>query len=351
MATPCTTCRCRPVHCRPPLRRRFLGRATSTPSPRCNLNCSSISPTELWNRWWHQGKRATAVQRRLFGKKPVRKKLIRGGSGGGPQPGQGCVSTPSTEAELDVLMDVFGLAQTEGLDYTASLAMMLKAVLISPQFLFITPSTEISAEQEIVPLDDHQLASRLSYLLWASPPDAKLSTLADQGKLHHPKMLRTQIKRLLKHPRARALFDGFGAQWLRVTDLRRQVFDPELFPQMTAEMREAMADEPRLLFENIVQKNHRVIRFIDSDYTYVNEPLASLYGIKKPIRGPRMRRIQLDNPNRGGILGMSATLAATSFPNRTSPVRRGLGARTGAWGTHPTPHRISQSSRMRNTRM
>ena len=85
-----------------------------------------------------------------------------------------------------------------------------------------------------------------------------------------------------------------------------------------------MTDEPRLLFENIVQKNHRVIRFIDSDYTYVNEPLASLYGIQKPIRGPRMRRIQLDNPNRGGILGMSATLAATSFPNRTSPVRRGV---------------------------
>ena len=272
-----------------------------------------------------EGKRATAVQRRLFGKKPRKEEAYQEAAREVARNlGRDAYRRPPTEAELDVLMDVFGLAQTEGLDYTASLAMMLKAVLISPQFLFITPSTEISAEQEIVPLDDHQLASRLSYLLWASPPDAKLSTLADQGKLHHPKILRTQIKRLLKHPRARALFDGFGAQWLRVTDLRSQVFDPQLFPQMTAEMREAMTDEPRLLFENIVQKNHRVIRFIDSDYTYVNEPLASLYGIQKPIRGPRMRRIQLDNPNRGGILGMSATLAATSFPNRTSPVRRGV---------------------------
>ena len=242
---------------------------------------------------------------------------------------------PPTEAELDVLMDVFGLAQTEGLDYTASLAMMLKAVLISPQFLFITPSTEISAEQEIVPLDDHQLASRLSYLLWASPPDAKLSTLADQGKLHHPKMLRTQIKRLLKHPRARALFDGFGAQWLRVTDLRRQVLTRAL-SQMTAEMREAMTDEPRLLFENIVQKNHRVIRFIDSDYTYVNEPLASPYGIQKPIRGPGCGASNSITPTEAASLACRPRWQPLHFPTDQSGSSGGLGARTGAWGTHPT---------------
>ena len=148
-----------------------------------------------------EGKRATAVQRRLFGKKPRKEEAYQEAAREVARNlARDAYRRPPTEAELDVLMDVFGLAQTEGLDYTASLAMMLKAVLISPQFLFITPSAEISAEQEIVPLDDHQLASRLSYLLWASPPDAKLSTLADQGKLHHPKILRTQIKRLLKHP-------------------------------------------------------------------------------------------------------------------------------------------------------
>ena len=83
-------------------------------------------------------------------------------------------------------MDIFDLARENGLDYTASLAMMLKAVLVSPQFLFITPSGEVQSNQDIVRLDDHQLASRLSYLLWAAPPDAELSILADNGELHKP---------------------------------------------------------------------------------------------------------------------------------------------------------------------
>ena len=83
-------------------------------------------------------------------------------------------------------------------------------------------------------------------------------------------------------------------------------------------------NEPRLFFESIVRENRRVIRFVDSHYTYLNEPLAKLYDVKPSVQGPRMRRVKLENLNRGGILGMSATLAATSFPNRTSPVRRGV---------------------------
>lgn len=202
--------------------------------------------------------------------------------------------------------------------------MMLKAVLVSPQFLFITPSGSTPSDQDVVRLDDHQLASRLSYLLWAAPPDAELSALADKGELHRPETLRSQTERLLMHPRSRALYDGFGAQWLRVNDLERQVFDPDLFPQMTPALRRAMIAEPRLFFESIVRENQRIIRLIDSDYTFLNEPLAKLYGLKPSIQGSEMRRIKLENPNRGGILGMSAALAATSFPNRTSPVRRGV---------------------------
>ncbi len=272
-----------------------------------------------------EGQRPTSIQRRLFGRTPSKeedfpeaaRKVARSMA-------REAYRRPATDAELSVLWDIFTLSREHGLDYTASLAMMLKAVLVSPQFLFITPSAEVASGQDIVRLDDHQLASRLSYLLWAAPPDAKLSALADQGTLHHPKTLRSQIKRLLKHQRARALFDGFGAQWLRVNDLERQVFDPVLFPQMTPALRQAMMDEPRLFFEHIVHKNQPIIRLIDSDYTFLNESLAELYDIQKNIRGPRMRRVKLNNPNRGGILGMAATLAATSFPNRTSPVRRGV---------------------------
>jgi hypothetical protein len=221
-------------------------------------------------------------------------------------------------------VDVFELARGKGLDVTASLGLMLKAVLVSPQFLFIAPAREAEPSAPIVPLDDHHLAARLSYLLWSAPPDAELSALADKGELHTPKVLRAQTKRLLLHPRARALFDGFGAQWLRVNDLERQVFDPALFPQMTPALREAMMQEARLFFESIVHKNQQAIRFVDSDYTFLNQPLAELYGLGSSVKGPKMRRVKLENPNRGGILGMSATLAATSFPTRTSPVRRGV---------------------------
>ena len=271
------------------------------------------------------GKVPTAVQKRLFGEEPSEDGDFRSAARKVASAlARDAYRRPPTEAELDVLVDIFDLSRENELDYTASLAMMLKAVLVSPQFLFITPSGAVQSDQDIVHLDDHQLASRLSYLLWAAPPDSELSALANKGELHKPETLRAQTERLLMHPRARALFDGFGAQWLRVNDLKRQVFDPDLFPQITPALREAMMDEPRLFFENIVRENQRIIRFVDSDYTFLNEPLAELYDLGSSVKGPEMRRVKLENPNRGGILGMSATLAATSFPNRTSPVRRGV---------------------------
>ncbi|MGE3310890.1 MAG: DUF1592 domain-containing protein [Limisphaerales bacterium] len=272
-----------------------------------------------------KGKAPTAVQKRLFGKAPRR--------GADPRVEARRVARslareayrrPPSDEELDVLVDVFDLARENELDYTASLTLMFKAVLVSPQFLFITPAAKAESDKSFVPLDDHQLASRLSYLLWSAPPDAELSRLADKGELGKPEVLRAQAERLLKHDRARALFDGFGAQWLGVGGLERQVFDPDAFPQMTPAMRKAMLEEVRLFFDSIVRGNQNVVRFVDSDYTYLNEPLAGLYGLEGSIRGSKLRRVKLENRNRGGILGMPATLATTSFPNRTSPVRRGV---------------------------
>jgi len=96
-------------------------------------------------------------------------------------------------------------------------------------------------------------------------------------------------------------------------------------------------NEARLFFESLVHKNDRTIRFVDSDYTFLNEPLAELYGLGSSVKGPRMRRVKLENPNRGGILGMPATLAATSFPTRTSPVRRGVWVLEQLLGEHVPP--------------
>ncbi|TWT71404.1 DUF1592 domain-containing protein [Crateriforma conspicua] len=231
---------------------------------------------------------------------------------------------PASDDEVAVLLDVFELGRGKGLSEIASLRLMLKAMLVSPQFLFITPAEGTAAPAGIVPLDDHQIASRLSYLLWATMPDAELMALADSKRLHDPPTLKAQVNRMLNDPRSRALFDGFGTQWLGLTDLKTRAFDVSKFPQMTDAMRSAMYDEVRLFFEDVVRNNHSVTRLIDSDYTFLNNDLAEIYGLQDVVSGPEMRRVSLSDRNRGGILGMPGVLAATSFPNRTSPVIRGV---------------------------
>ena len=277
----------------------------------------------------------TAVQKRLFGEPAAQES----GSRGAPREvarslARKAYRRPPTEAELDVLMEAFELGRQNALGYEQSLHLMLKAVLVSPQFLFVTPAGELESSTGIVPLDDYQLASRLSYLLWATMPDDELMGLADSRTLHEPGILEAQVKRLLQDPRSRALFDGFGAQWLGVGGLESQVFDPAVFPQMTAEMREAMYDEARLFFESIVRENRSVINFVDADYTYLDGTLASIYGLEDTVMGPEMRRVQLSDGNRGGVLGMPGVLAATSFPNRTSAVKRGVWVLEQVLGDH-----------------
>ena len=230
---------------------------------------------------------------------------------------------PPTNEEIDVLLRIFDLSRNNKLDYQSSMRMVLKAMLVSPQFLFITPSKEPSETEAIVTLDNHQLASRLSYFLWSTMPDSELSNLADLGKLQEPDILRNQVKRMLLDSRSRALFDGFGSQWLGIKDLKDKRFDPKKFPGMTPELRTAMYDEVRLLFDSIIRENQSILNFIGSNYTFVNEDLAKIYGIKENINGPQMRRIEIMDANRGGILGMPGILAMTSFPDRTSAVKRG----------------------------
>ena len=229
-----------------------------------------------------EGQAHTAVQKRLFGTPPKKGADLRKEARKvGRSLARDAYRRPASESELDVLIDVYDLGRKNDLDHTGALSLMLKAVLVSPQFLFITPAGELESQEKIVPLDDHQLASRLSYLLWSAPPDAELSALADKGGLHKKVILKAQVQRLLKDKRSRALFDGFGAQWLRVNELDGQVFDPKTFPQMTPALRTAMTEEARLFFESIVRENQSVARFVDSNYTFLNEPLAKIYGVSQ----------------------------------------------------------------------
>jgi len=244
---------------------------------------------------------------------------------------------PPSEAELDVLLRVFDLARENKLAYSQALRLMLKAILVSPQFLFITPATDAASGGSIIALDDYQLASRLSYFLWATMPDAELSALADRGKLHELALLKRQVKRLLDDPRSRALFDGFGAQWLGLGSLESKTFDPAKFPQMTGAIRAAMYDEARLFFESVVRENRSIVSLVDSDYTFLNGTLAELYGLDKKVTGSRWRKVKLTDPNRGGILGMPGVLAVTSYPDRTSPVKRGVWVLEQVLGAHVAP--------------
>ena len=296
----------------------------------------------------------TPVQRRLFGEPPApgadaraaARKVARSLA-------RDAYRRPPTEAELDVLVGVFDLGRDNHLAYPSALGLMLKAVLVSPQFLFITPATESAPGRTIVPLDDYQLASRLSYLLWATRPDAELADLADRGTLHEPAILQAQVQRLLLDPRSRALFDGFGAQWLGVGELAGKTFDPVKFPQMTGELRSAMYDEARLFFDSIVRENRSVVGFVDSDYTFLNETLAKIYGLEKTVTGPAMRRVQLTDANRGGILGMPGILATTSFPHRTSAVKRGVWVLEQVLGEHvpPAPPNVPALEKQNNAQV
>ena len=243
---------------------------------------------------------------------------------------------PPTEAELDVLMRVYHLAVEKGKAHPDAMRLLVKAVLVSPQFLFISPDADAALVADIVPLGDHQLAARLSYLLWATMPDAELSALADKGTLRETDVLAGQVRRLLADPRSRALFDGFGAQWLGVDKLAHKTFDAAKFPQMTPALRAAMVEEARLFFESILRENRSLGTFIEADFAFVNEPLASIYGLKD-VKGPEFRRVPLADPNRGGILAMAGILATTSFPNRTSPVNRGVWVLEQVLGEHVPP--------------
>lgn len=299
---------------------------TNTLSPLLIEKYLAIANDVLDRSFAPAGSKPTAVQRRLLGESPGRgedptvaaRKVARSLA-------RLAFRRPPSEAEVEVLIRVFSLARENGKPYPEALRFMVKAVLVSPQFLFITPAqANTKGPQDITLLDDYQIASRLSYLLWATMPDSELSALADAGKLQDTEVLAAQTRRLIKDPRSRALFDGFGAQWLGLDKLEGKMFDSEKFPQMTPKLRRAMYDEARLLFQEILRDNLKSTTFIESNFTYVNASLATIYGMEQSVRGEQMRRVTLTNSNRGGILTMPGILATSSFPNRTSPVNRGV---------------------------
>jgi hypothetical protein len=242
---------------------------------------------------------------------------------------------PVTSDELSRLMGIFKMVQKDGGDFESGIKLALEAVLVSPNFLFRgelqpDPNNPSSAH----PIDEYALATRLSYFLWSSMPDDELFDLAAKGKLRVN--LDREVKRMVKDPKSHALVQNFADQWLQIRNLAAASPDREMFPDFDDNLRSAMASETEMVFEYIMREDRSVLEFIDADYSFLNDRLASLYGIQG-VNGSEFRRVSLKGAERGGILTEASILTITSNPTRTSPVKRGKWVLENILGTPPPP--------------
>jgi hypothetical protein len=249
---------------------------------------------------------------------------------------------PARPGEVERYMAFFRGAQKRGEDFDHSVLFALEATLVSPNFLFRieAPNTGAAAnsDAEAHPADDYALASRLSYFLWGSMPDATLFDLAAQGKLHDPEVLKSQVVRLLSDIKSRDFAERFVEQWLGTRELGRDIKpDQKLFPEYyDAELQSAIRYEPVLFFQEILSKNLSLLNLLDSKFTVVTGKLAKFYGLSAKDMSQQPKHADLpDNSHRGGILTMSAVLAVSSYPQRTSPVLRGKWVLENILGTPP----------------
>ncbi|HSI14391.1 MAG TPA: DUF1592 domain-containing protein [Chthoniobacter sp.] len=227
---------------------------------------------------------------------------------------------PLTDGELAGLRGLYQKLRAQELSHDAALRMTLTRVLVSSAFLYRGELATVGAEP--APVNDWELATRLSYFLWSSAPDAELRSLATAGRLHDPEILAAQTRRMLKDSRVRRLATEFGCQWLHVRDVATLDEKSERHFPTFASLRGDMQEEVVRFFMDLFQEDRSVLSLLDADYTFVNGPLAQHYGIS--TQGADWQRVDgLRAQGRGGILGFAATLAKQSGASRTSPILRG----------------------------
>jgi len=244
---------------------------------------------------------------------------------------------PATRAEVDRLVHYVQLARKQGDPFERGIQLALEAVLVSPNFLFrVELDPRAGRPGSIRPLNDYELASRLSYFLWCSMPDDNLFALAAKRTLHQPAVLEAQARRMLKDPKAHALVENFADQWLTLRLLGNFRPDRQRFPAFNEALRSDMLQETNLFFENIIREDRSVLDLLDAKYTFLNERLARHYGIEG-VTGEQFRKVALTKPERGGLLTQASILTVTSNPTRTSPVKRGKWVLEEILGTPPPP--------------
>jgi hypothetical protein len=258
---------------------------------------------------------------------------------------------PATAEEVERLVTLAERARARGEKWEATIQLAMQAVLVSPRFLFRLELDDRPETPGPRPLDEYQLASRLSYFLWSSMPDDELFALA--GKKALSANLDAQVKRMLADPKARALVDNFAMQWLQLRRLKSFAPDPRLFPSFNEQLRSAMLTETELFVSAVFREDRSILDLIDADFTFLNGPLARHYGIAdtngnrrgqrpvrregEPIWGREFVRVKLADGQRGGLLTQASVLTVTSNPTRTSPVKRGRWVLEQVLGTPPPP--------------
>lgn len=242
---------------------------------------------------------------------------------------------PLREGELEGFVGLAMKALERGATYPRAIEVSVAAILVSPHFLF-------RVERDAAPDDprqkhlvsDWELASRLSYFLWSSMPDEQLLKAAESGKLRDVDELLAQTRRLLAHPRSKALSENFAAQWLNLRSLEEVSPDSRQFPTFNTALRNDMRRETEALFDSIVRENRSLLDLLDADFSFLNERLAKHYGVSG-VEGKEFRRVSLQGTPRAGVLTHASVLTLTSNPTRTSPVKRGKWIMENILGTPP----------------
>ena len=235
-------------------------------------------------------------------------------------------------------------------DFEAGVRMAVQAILASPRFLFRmeqAPAT-LRAGQSGVPgaaaatgwktyrVSDLDLASRLSFFVWGSVPDAELVKVAMQGTLQTPAVFSKQLQRMLADPRSEALSTRFASQWLRLQDVEKVRPDHHFYSYWDTTLSQALVRETELFVASLIREDRPVTDLLTADHTFVNERLAKHYGIPN-ILGDEYRRVTIADPNRRGVLGQGSVLLLTSIADRTSPVLRGKWVMEVLLGSPPPP--------------
>jgi len=229
---------------------------------------------------------------------------------------------PLRSAEKDNLRALYDTLRQKKMPHGAAFRSVLARVLISPSFLLHVENPPPGKKPR--PVNDWELASRLSYFLWGTMPDEELRQTAAAGRLHDRQVLAKQTRRMLKDGRVRGLAIEFGTQWIHVRGFDRfNEKNETLFPTFDARLRKAIYEESILFFQDLFQNNRPVMQVLDSDATFLNETLAKHYGIPG-VSGPRWRRVTgVRKYGRGGILGLASVQTKQAGASRTSPVLRG----------------------------